>query len=206
MKIRLFFIVIDSSLHTGFIKKSKTKQAAVCSCRFSPGKFMALKPERWDFHLLKWEALLEHQVWKIRCLFWGDVPSVLDTESLWWLFAILAEMSSRQLEFGADVGNCPTHGVLESSSSKICKVKTGNNKRAPRVRFHTDREDVLGQSLVFRGQGGRKEPSTKFRWVISEEEGNTESGITRKPNEGSVLREWLTTWKWLLHQRGRRCF
>lgn len=51
-------------------------------------------------------------------------------------------MSSRQLEFGADFGNCHIHGVLESSSSRIC------NKRAPRVSFHTDREDVLGQSLV----------------------------------------------------------
>lgn len=74
--------------------------------------------------------------------------SVLDIESLLWLFAILAEMSSRQLEFGADIGNCHIHGILESSNSRICKVKTENTKRAPTVSIHTDREDVLGQSLV----------------------------------------------------------
>lgn len=48
----------------------------------------------------------------------GDMHSILDAESMRWLFAFLAEMSSRQLEFGQKVRIvtiCGALGSLESS-------------------------------------------------------------------------------------------
>lgn len=62
--------------------------------------------------------------------------SSLDTESLRWVSAILADMSSRQLEFGAEVRSCQyTRGP-------------GKSRELQGVSVHINIEDVLGQSLV----------------------------------------------------------
>ena len=74
---------------------------------------------------------------KIWCLFWGDMRSILETESLRWLFVILAEMSSRQLEFGAESWELSMYMWYWKA---LRELQGGS--------VHIDIEDPLGQSLV----------------------------------------------------------